>query len=111
MQYVSKSWLEIVDEEEVWRQMLLKDNNTCPKFKKTCDVICWTPYLTKCRTPDPGQLKYIAFVTKYLFSQESDQPRLYLRMQQAWKFRIAKASQSKTSDNLCNDASEKRLLM
>ena len=71
MQYVSKSWLDMVEQGDVWRLMLLNDYNTCAKFKKTCDVMGWTPYLKKEKTPEPGQLKYVAYVTKCISRKQS----------------------------------------
>ena len=70
MQYVSKGWLDMLEHRDVWRQMLLDYSNTCADFKKTCDVMGWTPYLTKEKTPDRGQLKYIAYVTKYISAKQ-----------------------------------------
>ena len=71
MQYVSKTWLSIVEQTDAWQQLLLHDYNNCAKFRRTCDVMRWTPLLFKRKTPQPGQLKYLSFITQYISTKQN----------------------------------------
>jgi len=71
MQCVSKRWHSIVEETDPWRQLLLRDYCTSAKFKKTSDVMRWTPLLFKKETPRPGQLKYLSFIAQYISTKQN----------------------------------------
>jgi len=71
MQYVSRTWHALVRKNDAWRHLLLHDYIHCAKFRKTCDVMRWTPLLLRRQTPQPGQLKYLSFITQYINTKQN----------------------------------------